>query len=194
MIISKSFAWSISIIWLLCLVLSVCAELTPLEFAPLSIGNPVHWVVWGFAFPASRLLQVQLKQLRRVWVLMPRLLWGGLIAIQLLWVVATILNGYQRQKLRYFLRDAVAPLEYVFARREGWSALGRADHRQGPLRVVRQGLWHTSYGFNTFRRVITAPIIPGLIWVTPIPNDSIFMKPWQVVDTTGGYLLRAERR
>jgi hypothetical protein len=193
MLISKSFAWWISVVWLLCLLISVCAELTPLEFTPLSIGNPIHWIVWGLAFPASGLLQVQIKQLRQVWIFMPKLLWGGITSIQILWTVFILVYGYRHQQLRYFWRDAFEPSKHVFARRASWSANGKAEYRQGKSVVRRQGLWDPPYGFLTSRRVILAPIIPGLVWVTPISNDSILVKPWQVVDTTGQYLLRGTR-
>jgi hypothetical protein len=180
--ISKSFAWSISIIWLLCLFLSICIELTPLEFTPLAIGNPIHWGVGGFAFPVSGLLRVQFQQLRRVWILIPKLLWGGMISIQVLWMFALLLYWDKHQPLWYFWRDAPVPLEYVFARREYWWRTEDADFRHGNSRVIRQLLIHPRYGVTNTRRAIITRVATGLQWTEPIAYDSILAKTWLSID------------
>ncbi|TGE28498.1 hypothetical protein [Hymenobacter metallicola] len=173
----------IATIWLLCWPLVLLTYFTPLEFVPLQLGNLPRLGLWLLAFPATRWLKTRTRILSWLWTLLPWLMWGPLVLVQLVVVASWYqkAKSYTPGKFQWTSwRQAVIPVEDLFVRQYPWHTVA-FDYRQGDVVAVRQ-LRFTNAGAEP-RRVIITPVMPGLQWCVPIPYDSLLKAPWQMVDT-----------
>lgn len=176
-----SLTKSIISIWLTSLLLTILTLFTRLEFTPLPLGNTSRWIIWGLAFPACYLLRLRNRRLRWLWIMIPWLLWTGLIYMEGLavWVSFHQVGRYT------FWEATLEPLRFAFANQERWIKQ-RVIFRRGSQVIEHQYLYERPMGILDVRQAIITPILPGLQLATrlPIAGQGVVDDSWQLVDST----------
>lgn len=169
--------------WLGCLVLVGLLTFTPLELAPRPLENLPRWGLWLLAVPACRRLRAYWPGLRQLWVTLPWLLWGYLALVLTFYVAAWLSDD--RTEAGYLLRVRV--LECLADDR-----VSRTTHvlfRRGRQEVVDQLLmpFHTTAprALRMGRTVQVTHVVPGVQWITRLPELGILDASWQAADLNG---------
>lgn len=153
--------------WALSVALTVLTAFTPLELAPMWLGNVPHWGLWFLALPACSWLRAHRGRLRWLWRAVPWLLWVPLALITgfKLWRnYDSIPPGWDPYQPTVRWHNVFYPLEMTFANTDNWRT--RKVIVQEGIRVVSLEYQLTRYGQTLPYLTTNYHLLPGLRWAT----------------------------